>query len=112
MKNPANPGIGPGRARRWIAWCAGALLGAYLLAPIAVMAGGGKPATRLVNVADTRALEPGISKFIADVYNTNLILFGLLVLVTMAGMGALLGFACDKIVGLIGIDLGKLSHHE
>lgn len=75
-------------------------------------AGGGKPATKLVAVADTRDLQPGLSKFIADVYNDNLVLFGLLVVVLMAGMGALLGFFFDKIVGLLGINLGKLDHHE
>ena len=77
-----------------------------------VWAAGGKPATKLVAVADTRTLEPGLSKFFADVYNDDLVLFGLLVVVTMAGMGAVLGFFFDKIVGLLGINLGKLDHHE
>jgi hypothetical protein len=30
----------------------------------------------------------------------------------MAGMGAVLGFGFDKLIGLLGIRLGKLDHHE
>jgi len=76
------------------------------------LAGGGKPASKLINVADTRGMSPGISKFIADVYNDNLIVFGLLVVVSMASMGGLLGLGFDRLVGLLGINLGKLDHHE
>ncbi len=77
-----------------------------------VWAAGGKPAEKLVAVADTRDVAPGLSKFIADVYNDNLLLFGVLVVVTMASMGAILGFFFDKAIGLLGINLGKLDHHE
>ena len=78
----------------------------------AAWAAGGKPASKLVNVADTRGMSPGLSKFIADVYNDNLILFGLLVVVLMASMGGILGWGFDRLVGLLGINLGKLDHHE
>ncbi len=78
----------------------------------ALAAGGGKPATKLVNVADTRHLEPGISKWIADVYNASHWQFGLLVVVLMAVMGLVLGYGSDRIMGLLGIDLGKIKHHE
>lgn len=78
----------------------------------AAWAAGGKPASKLVNVADTRGMAPGISKFMADVYNDNLILFGLLVVVVMASMGGILGWGFDRVVGLLGINLGKLDHHE
>ncbi|MBI5528376.1 MAG: hypothetical protein HY897_18755 [Deltaproteobacteria bacterium] len=78
----------------------------------ALAAGGGKPATKLVNVADTRGMTPGLSLWIADVYNSNMWLFGFTVVVIMAGMGAILGFGFDKLIGLLGIRLGKLDHHE
>ena len=78
----------------------------------ALAAGGGKPATKLINVADTRGMDAGLSMWIADVYNGNLWLFGLMVVVIMAGMGAVLGFGFDKLIGLLGIRLGKLDHHE
>jgi hypothetical protein len=83
-----------------------------LLCADAFAAGGGKPATKLVNVADTRGMTPGLSLWIADVYNSNMWLFGLTVVVIMAGMGAVLGFGFDKLIGLLGIKLGKLDHHE
>lgn len=73
---------------------------------------GGKPATKLVNVADTRAMAPGFSRWTADVYNDSLVLYGLVVVGIMAGMGAVLGFGFDRVVGLLGINLGKLDHHE
>ena len=75
-------------------------------------AGGGKPATKLVNVADTRAMASGFSKWVADTYNTNLWLYGLMVVVLMATLGLVLGTFFDRILGLLGIHLGKLEHHE
>jgi hypothetical protein len=83
-----------------------------LLASSPALASGGKPATKLVNVADTRVMEPGLVKWIADVYNENLWLYGLMVVLIMAGMGAVLGFGFDRLIGLLGIDLGKLDHRE
>ncbi len=70
------------------------------------------PATRLVNVADTRGMSPGISKWIAELYNSNYWLYGLVVVVTMAGMGLLLGTAFDRLMSLVGINLGRLEHNE
>jgi hypothetical protein len=75
-------------------------------------AGGGKPATKLVNVADTRAMASGFSKWVADTYNTNLWLYGIIVVVLMASLGLVLGTVFDRILGLLGIHLGKLEHHE
>jgi hypothetical protein len=69
-------------------------------------------AEKLVNIADTRALAPGISKWIAGVYNTSYFEFGLLVVITMALMGLVLGLLCDRLVGLLGLNLGKMQHHE
>ena len=83
-----------------------------LLLSAEAFAAGGKPATMLVNVADTRQLDAGISKTIADVYNSNLWLYGLMVVMVMAGMGLVLGYAFDRAIGILGIDLGKLDHHE
>ena len=83
-----------------------------LLGSEAWASAGGKPATKLVNVADTRLMEPGLSKWIADMYNQNLWLYGLTVVLVMAGMGLVLGFGFDKIIGLLGIDLGKIEHRE
>lgn len=84
-----------------------------LIAPMSsYAAGGGKPATKLVNVADTRDMPSGFSKALADLYNTNLWLFGLVVVVIMAGMGLGLGLIFDRLMQLTGIELGKLDHHE
>ncbi len=75
-------------------------------------AGGGGKATKLVNVADTRGMECGLNKWIADVYNTDLWLFGLLVVGVMVVMGGVLGLVFDRLISLLGIRLGKLDHHE
>jgi hypothetical protein len=83
----------------------------YLIAGEA-LAAGGKPATKLVNVADTRALPPGFTRWVADVYNTNLWLYGVLAISIMAGLGLVLGIAFDRMMGLLGIHLGKIEHHE
>ncbi len=87
-------------------------LSACLLAGEVFAAGGGKPATKLVTVADTRSMAPGLAKWIADVYNSNLWLYGTLVVVLMASLGFVLGMAFDKVMAMLGIHLGKLEHHE
>lgn len=93
-------------------WFWSTLAAAWATAGQALAAGGGKPVTKIVYVIDTRAMSPGFVKWVSDVYNTNLWLFGLVVVVVMAGMGATFGFVFDKLVGMLGINLGKLDHHE
>lgn len=102
------------RRGHFLTWAhAGALaMFFWTLAVPALAAGGGKSASKLVNVADTRNLEPGISRWIAGVYNESFWLFGLLTVAVMVGMGLILGLATDKAVSLLGINLGKISHHE
>ena len=78
----------------------------------ALAAGGGKGASKLVNVADTRTLEPGLSRWFAGVHNESLVLFGLLVVAGMAGLGLLFGLLPDRVFSLLKINLGKISHHE
>jgi hypothetical protein len=102
-------GGGIGRWRR-LALAAGAF--ACTLAASDALAAGGKPAKKLVNVADTRGLQPGLAKWLGDVYNTNLWLYSAVVVTTMVGMGLVLGFGVDRLVGRLGIDLGKMDHHE
>lgn len=107
MKTKDNGPVLPGW-RRVLAG-AGSL---WLLAPAVLLAAPAKPATTLVNVADTRDMAPGLGRWIADIYNTNLWWFGALVVVTMVGMGLVLGLVTDRLVGLLGINLGKIKHHE
>ncbi len=87
-------------------------LAALLACAHALAAGGGKAATQLVQVADTRDMTAGFAKWTADLYNTNLWLYSAVTVAIMVAMGLLLGWGCDKLIGLLGINLGKLSHHE
>ena len=98
---------------RPVVWLASALAAALTLGALSAqaLAAGGKPATKLVNVADSRALS-GLGRWIADTYNSSYWLFAAMVVVTMALMGLLLGLFSDRLVSLLGIDLGKLKHHE
>jgi hypothetical protein len=73
---------------------------------------GAKPATKIYNVADTRGLEPGLTKWIGDIYNGNPWIYALLVVGIMSGMGLILGYAMDRLLKLLGINLGRLQHHE
>jgi hypothetical protein len=89
------------------------LVSLQLIHPAAsAFAAAAKPATKIVNVADTRKIPPGPTRWIADLYNTSYWQFGLLVVVLMAGMGIVLGYGCDRLVSLLGINLGKMQHHE
>lgn len=71
-----------------------------------------KAAKQLVNIADTRTLPAGPVRWIADVYNTSHWEYGLLVVIVMAAMGLILGYGFDRLVARLGIDLGRLEHHE
>jgi len=106
--------LGPlaGASRILARWRGLLLLPLLLATPSVSAAGGGKKATKLVQVVDTRAMEPGFTKWTADVYNDSLWLYGLLVVTVMVMMGAALGLVFDRLAGTLGIDLGKLSHHE
>ena len=88
------------------------LLGCVLVASSAAAAGGGKPATKLVQVIDTRRMDDGVTRWVADLYNDNLWLYGLVTVVVMSFIGLVLGLVFDRLVGLLGINLGKLDHHE
>jgi hypothetical protein len=79
---------------------------------VAGFAGGPAPAKKLVNIADTRNLGPGLSRWIADIYNTSYWSYGVSVVLIMALMGLVLGFFCDRMVSLLGLNLGKMQHHE
>jgi hypothetical protein len=101
--------IGP-RSRAW-AGLGTILVSLLLAAGPALAAGGGKPATKLVNVADTRAMS-GLSRWIADIYNGSLWIYALLVVGSMVFMGLVLGMLSDRVIARLGINLGKLDHHE
>jgi hypothetical protein len=79
---------------------------------IEALASGAPPAEKLVNIADTRNIPPGLSRWIADIYNTSYLQFGIVVVTIMALMGLVLGYCCDRLVGLLGLNLGKMQHHE
>jgi hypothetical protein len=78
----------------------------------AFAAGGGKPESTIVNVADSRQLPTGIGRWIAGLYNESFWLYGLAVVVVMVGMGLTLGLLADRLVALLGINLGRTAHHE
>lgn len=98
-----------GRVRRTLAGVGAAL--AALLVP-AIAAASPPAATALVNVADTRGLDPGPALWIGQIYNQSYWLFGLLVVGLMVTMGLTLGVVFDRAIGLLGLQLGKLDHHE
>jgi hypothetical protein len=85
---------------------------AVYVCSVEALAAPAKPARKLVNVADTRALDPGVTRWIADLYNSSYWLFGLFTVALMALMGLALGYACDRAMGLLGIHLGRMEHHE
>jgi hypothetical protein len=95
--------------RKWPAAFAAFFLS---LQGIHALAAGAAPAEKLVNIADTRGLSSGLTKWIADIYNTSYWTFGFTVVVVMALMGLILGLVCDRLVGMLGLNLGKIQHHE
>jgi hypothetical protein len=105
----------PGAASGWAALLQRAVAGTVALwlgAAQALAAGSGRPESSVVNHADTSRLPPGISHWIADVYNESLWLYGLIVVVVMAGMGLILGLLTDRFMAMLGVDLGRTPRHE
>ena len=110
------PAVRPsGAAGRWAGQRRRVAAGAaalWLGAAQALAAGGGKPESSLVNHADTSGLAPGLARSIAELYNHSLWLYGLTVVVVMAGMGLVLGLLTDRIMAMLGVDLGRTARHE
>ena len=65
----------------------------------------GEKASQLVVVADTRVISNGFVKYIADLYNTNTLLFAVWAVVLTAVYGGFLGFLIDFIMSRTGLDL-------
>jgi len=66
---------------------------------------------KLVHVADTRHLT-GFSLFIANLYNTDRLLFTIFAVGLTAALGLVLGLLMDGIVAAIGLDLGRRRVRE
>ncbi|MEJ5366579.1 MAG: DVU0150 family protein [Desulfosoma sp.] len=66
---------------------------------------GGEKASQLVVVADTRVINNAFVKYIADLYNTNTLLFAVWAVVLTALYGAFLGFFMDFLMARTGLDL-------
>lgn len=73
--------------------------------PSLVWAAGGEKVAQLVVVADTRVINNAFVKYIADLYNTNTVLFAVWAVVLTALYGAFLGFFMDFLMSRTGLDL-------
>ncbi len=59
----------------------------------------------LVFVADTRRIEWALLRYLAHLYNTNIDLFALWVIVLASFWGSALGWLADRIMQSVGLDL-------
>jgi hypothetical protein len=84
---------------------------ALALALFSLASSAGEKQGKLVHVADTRKLS-GFSLHIANLYNTNRLLFTLEAVLITVAMGVILGFLMDILVSRIGLDLNKRSVRE
>jgi hypothetical protein len=86
------------------------LIGAILA--MAARAAAAAPAEgRLVHVADTRHLD-GFNLFVANLYNTDRLLFSLFSLAMTAVLGLTLGIVMDALVSQLGLDLRRREFKE
>ncbi len=82
----------------------------YLLAPAPVWAGGNK-AKPLVHVCDTRTLS-GIYLYFGNLYNENLLMFGIWTVVILTALGSGFGLVMDFIMSRTGLDLTSRELRE
>lgn len=83
---------------------------ACLMVPALVWAGGGK-AEALIHVADTRQLS-GAYLYFANLYNENLLIFGVWTVVVITALGSGLGFFMDMLMSHTGLDLTSREIRE
>ena len=81
----------------------------FLLIPEPVWAA--KKAKLLVHVADTRNLS-GVLLYFANMYNENLLMFGIWTVVVITALGSALGFGMDVIMSRTGLDLTSRKLRE
>jgi hypothetical protein len=98
------------RSRAWRLVSA-AFAVAFWLLPLVARAAAGEGEGNLVHVADTRHLT-GFNLFVANLYNTDRLLFSLLSLALTAGLGLTLGLLMDAVVASIGLDLTTRQTRE
>ena len=89
---------------KWRSKIAALLVALWMTGPEWLWAGG-KKASELVVVADTRVISSGVMKYFANLYNTNILLFAIWAVVLTAVYGAFLGWFMDKIMSRTGLDL-------
>ncbi len=75
------------------------------MTPAVIWAAGGGGASEIIVVADTRVLGEGFSKYLANLYNVNVLLFAIWAAVLTALYGAFLGFVMDFFMSKTGLDL-------
>lgn len=61
-----------------------------------------------VNTANLK----GIAQWLAGIYNSNRMLFAVIVTVTMATVGIVIAFIADIILKALGLEVTKIQHHE
>jgi hypothetical protein len=83
----------------------------FWLLPVIVRAAEGEGEGNLVHVADTRHLA-GFNLFVANLYNTDRLLFTLFSLALTAALGLVLGLLMDGVAAAIGLDLAKRQTRE
>lgn len=59
----------------------------------------------LVVVVDTRVIDSAMLRYLADLYNTNIVLFAVWTVVLTMLMGGALGLLADAIMARTGLDL-------
>ncbi len=79
--------------------------------PLASAARAATDEGKLVHVADTRHLT-GFNLFIANLYNTDRVLFTIFAVCLTAALGLALGLLMDALVAAIGLDLGRRRVRE
>ena len=82
----------------------------FLLIPEPVWAAG-KKAKLLVHVADTRELS-GVLFYFSNMYNENLLMFGLWTVVVITALGSGFGFMMDFLMSRTGLDLTSRELRE
>jgi len=92
-----------------LAWTVVALV--FWLLPVVARAAPAEDEGKLVHVADTRHLT-GFNLFVANLYNTDRLLFTLLAVGLTAALGLALGLLMDGVVAAIGLNLERHETRE
>jgi hypothetical protein len=87
----------------------------FLLLALPALAWAAEPGEKVADFAKNQVKVEGLSAmnaFFATWYNSNKMVFAIIVTVVMGLLGGIIAFVTDIFLKAVGLDVSKIDHHE